>query len=54
MPKSREELIDRGYCCGCVCTNCPYTPKYITGNTAVDNQQEVKDLTNDKHQKTKL
>ena len=24
-PLSRQFLLDRGYCCGSGCTNCPYT-----------------------------
>ena len=26
-PLSRQFLLDRGYCCGSGCTNCPYTPE---------------------------
>ena len=31
-PLSAEFLLERGKCCGSVCTNCPYEPKYIKGN----------------------
>ena len=27
-PLSREFLLNRGYCCGNKCLNCPYTPKH--------------------------
>ena len=29
-------LIDRGYCCGLKCKNCPYYPKYIKNNKVLD------------------
>lgn len=28
-------LINRGYCCGNGCLNCPYFPKAIKGNTTL-------------------
>jgi Family of unknown function (DUF5522) len=28
-------LINRGYCCGNGCQNCPYFPKATKGNTAL-------------------
>ena len=30
---SREFLIERGYCCGHGCFQCPYIPKHLKGNT---------------------
>ncbi len=32
-PISAEFLIQRGFCCGNKCKNCPYEPKYQKGNT---------------------
>ena len=29
---SAKALLERGFCCGLKCTNCPYTPKYQKGN----------------------
>lgn len=34
-PLSKEQLIKRGSCCGLKCTNCPYFPKAIKGNTTL-------------------
>jgi hypothetical protein len=28
-------LKRRGFCCSNKCTNCPYSPKYIKGNTVL-------------------
>jgi hypothetical protein len=32
-PLSKKFLIERGVCCGCKCTNCPYWPKHKKGQT---------------------
>ena len=29
---SAKALLERGFCCGLKCTNCPYIPKYQKGN----------------------
>lgn len=34
-PLSREFLINRGYCCGNGCKNCPYYPKAKSGSITV-------------------
>ena len=40
--------LQRGYCCGSGCRHCPYEPKYIKGNTKLEdvwekiNQQNTK------------
>jgi len=31
-PMSAKALLERGFCCGLKCTNCPYIPKYQKGN----------------------
>tara|TARA_B100000315_G_C14312974_1_gene467253 strand:+ start:550 stop:669 length:120 start_codon:yes stop_codon:yes gene_type:complete len=35
-PLPKEFLLERGYCCGSGCKNCPYDPKHIEGNTKVE------------------
>jgi hypothetical protein len=42
-PLSKQFLIDRGYCCGNRCINCPYWPKYIKDNTKLRKQNESSD-----------
>jgi len=43
-----EYHMARGYCCGNKCRHCPFTPKYIKGNTKLEslwqktNQQNTK------------
>lgn len=34
-PLTAEFLMGRGTCCGNGCTNCPYIPKHIKGNSTV-------------------
>ena len=34
-PLSRKFLVERGYCCGGGCINCPYFPKHEKGSTEV-------------------
>ena len=29
-------LLNRGYCCGNLCSQCPYIPKGIKGNTKTE------------------
>ena len=36
QPLSIEFLLERGYCCGNKCVNCPYTPKYQRGNREIN------------------
>lgn len=31
-PLTKEFLIQRGYCCGHKCINCPYVPKHTKGS----------------------
>lgn len=31
-----EYHIERGYCCGNGCRHCPYYPKYLKGNTKLE------------------
>jgi len=33
--------IDRGYCCGSGCRHCPYEPKHIKGNIALEKQYKT-------------
>ncbi|MBS3145181.1 hypothetical protein J4414_00045 [Candidatus Woesearchaeota archaeon] len=35
-PMSRKELLAQEECCGSICTNCPYLPKYIKGSKEID------------------
>ena len=39
-----EKLLERGYCCGLKCKNCPYFPRHITGNKTI-----MKEKTPNKH-----
>ena len=32
---SRDELLNRGVCCGLGCYNCPYDPPHKKGNTLI-------------------
>tara|TARA_R110000751_G_scaffold100738_1_gene194694 strand:+ start:27 stop:254 length:228 start_codon:yes stop_codon:yes gene_type:complete len=32
LPMTAEKLLERGYCCGLKCKNCPYLPRYKKGN----------------------
>ena len=34
-PMTAEKLLERGYCCGLKCKNCPYSPRHITGNKTI-------------------
>jgi len=34
-----EKLLERGYCCGLKCRNCPYFPRHITGNKTIMNEK---------------
>ena len=43
-PMSAESLLERGYCCGLECKNCPYFPRQTTGNKTI-----VNDKTPNKH-----
>ena len=43
-PMSAENLLQRGYCCGLKCKNCPYFPRHTTGNKII-----VNDKTPNKH-----
>ena len=38
-PMSAESLLERGYCCGLKCKNCPYFPRHITGNKTIVNEK---------------
>ena len=38
-PMSIEDLLERGYCCGLKCRNCPYFPRYQTGSRAIMNEK---------------
>ena len=40
-PLSKEYLINRGWCCGCQCKNCPFDPKWIKGNVKVKSINEL-------------
>ena len=44
IPMSPKKLLERGYCCGLKCKNCPYSPRYKKGNKKI-----VKDKTPNKH-----
>jgi len=43
-PLSKEFLLNRGYCCGNGCKNCPYTPKHTQGTTKVYNIMAMNSL----------
>jgi len=32
---TEEYHKQRGYCCGCGCINCPFTPKHSKGTTTI-------------------
>jgi hypothetical protein len=34
-PIPRNVLIERGTCCGCGCTNCPYEPRHEKGSKQI-------------------
>ena len=60
-PLHVSDLIDRGYCCGFKCKNCPYYPKYRKDNEILDNVLlnnymafEAKLLTESKNKQAKL
>lgn len=36
QPLPAEVLLKRGYCCGNLCSECPYFPAGVKGNTKVD------------------
>jgi len=38
-PITAEKLLERGYCCGLKCKNCPYFPQHVTGNETVTNDK---------------
>jgi hypothetical protein len=40
-PMSAKELLERGYCCGLNCKNCPYYPKHKTGNKTIDTEKDL-------------
>lgn len=33
--------LSRGFCCGNKCRHCPYEPKHLKGNTAIDKKNTV-------------
>lgn len=35
-PIGREYLLERGFCCGNKCLNCPYYPKYEKNNKNIN------------------
>ena len=35
LKMSRDKLLERGYCCGLECHNCPYDPPHKKGNKTV-------------------
>lgn len=35
-PLPAEFLAERGYCCGCGCSNCPFVPRHECGTEEVD------------------
>lgn len=40
-PLQKKVLMDRGYCCGYKCQNCPYEPKHVKGATKItDNKTD--------------
>ena len=39
---SKEFLTERGYCCGCECFMCPYSPRHIENNTELMSKEEWK------------
>ena len=39
-----EYHIARGYCCGCKCRHCPFTPKHIKGNTIKSEHNESEEI----------
>ena len=43
-PMNAKSLLERGYCCGLKCKNCPYFPRHIIGNKTI-----VNDKTPNKH-----
>jgi hypothetical protein len=48
-PMSAEKLLERGYCCGLKCKNCPYFPRHITGNKTIVNEKTYGMKTPNKH-----
>jgi len=40
-PMSAKELLERGYCCGLNCKNCPYYPKHKTGNKTIGIEKDL-------------
>lgn len=40
-PLSAEFLLNRGECCGNVCTNCPYEPKHVRGNNVTNSSKKT-------------
>ena len=45
-PLSVEFLLQRGYCCGSGCKNCPYIPKHVRASKEI--VKEFKDLLSSK------
>jgi len=38
-PITAEKLLERGFCCGLKCKNCPYFPRYKKGNKTSMNEK---------------
>ena len=38
---SREKLLERGFCCGLKCKNCPYAPCHTKDNKIVKKEIET-------------
>ena len=39
-PLGKEYLLERGWCCGMRCTNCPFEPNWVNGNKKI--KEDVK------------
>ncbi|MDD9953699.1 MAG: DUF5522 domain-containing protein [Candidatus Woesearchaeota archaeon] len=39
-PLTKEFLLERGYCCGSGCMNCPYKPRHTKGSTHIKSSHE--------------
>ena len=51
-PLSAEFLLERGKCCGNICTNCPYIKPNEKGNTTLDPRFiHLKDVEDDTYNK---
>ena len=40
-PLSRQWLADRGACCGCGCTHCPYIPRHSRDETNTGGEDDI-------------